>query len=188
MNTSTEQPQQPHTTGEDAAAGQILIRYVDPAKDLPGLAERLREADRIELMLAVGPDIQATLEQAAQVSGECFVAETPEDGVIAFFGVSPTVFPEIGAPWLIGTDAMMKHPKSIVQGGKWATERWLAQYPILANYVHAENASSIAWLKRTGYSLGKLAPYYGVGGAPFYLFFRHRANVGSTPTTTQAAC
>lgn len=77
MNTNTEQPHQPHTTGEDAATAAPIVRYADPAKDLHGLAERLREADRIELTLAVGPDIQATLELAAQVSGECFVAETP---------------------------------------------------------------------------------------------------------------
>ena len=174
MSMNTEQPHQPHPTGEDALTAPPLIRYVDPAKDLPGLAERLREADRLELTLAVGPDIQRALELAAQVADECFVAETPEDGVIAFFGVTPTVFPEIGSPWLLGTDAMMKYPKSIVQGGAWATERWLTKYPTLANYVHAENGSSIAWIQHMGYSLGKLVHYYGVAGAPFYQFFRHR--------------
>lgn len=182
MNTNTEQPHQPHTTGEDAATAAPIVRYADPAKDLHGLAERLREADRIELTLAVGPDIQATLELAAQVSGECFVAETPEDGVIAFFGVTPTVFPEIGSPWMVGTDAVLKYPKGIMEGGRWATERWLEKYPTLANYVHAENEASIAWLQHLGYSLGKLVHYYGVAGAPFYQFYRHRTTHDNTST------
>lgn len=156
-----------------------LIRPIEIGRDLPGFPERLREADRVELLLANGYDPKESLEASIWLSDECFVAETPEDGVLCMFGVVPEPSDPwgVGIPWMVGTDAMMKYPKSIVQGGEWATERWFGKYHTLVNFVHAENAASIAWLQHIGYSLGKLVHYYGVAGAPFYQFYRHRNNV-----------
>lgn len=150
------------------------IRYTEMKWDLPGFAEKIRPADRVELLLSNGCDIQETLEYSVRLSDECFVAETPEDGVLCLFGVGPAQEPAVGIPWMVGTDAMLKHPKGLIQGGRWATERWLEKYPTLVNFVHAANAVSIAWLQHIGFSLGQLVPNYGVGQAPFYQFYRHR--------------
>ena len=50
-------------------------------------------------------------------------------------------------------------------------------YPLLLNYVHADNTVSKRWLKSLGFQFIDLIKEHGVGREPFYQFVRIKNNV-----------
>lgn len=151
---------------------RVLIRE-GRWQDAIDLAPRLRPADLLEMKLSSGPDIETTLLKSVALSDECWAGE--EDGqLIALGGVAPFPgLPGCGAPWLVASEEAVRRPIQLVKAGREYAARWGEKYPLLLNYVHAENAVHIAWLKRVGFTFGDTLPDYGIGKAPFTLFYRY---------------
>lgn len=149
--------------------GILVLRRARP-EDIPTLVPKLRAADRLELELSAGPDIEATLLKAITTPGENLAGEI--DGELV--GVGGCAFHgDVGVPWMVGTDRLVKSPLALHQLGVTSIERYAPQCAVLTNYVHAENHLHIRWLKRLGFSFGETVPEYGAGKAPFIQFYRY---------------
>lgn len=136
------------------------------------LKPRLREADRIELTLATGKPPEDVLEEAFNISTESYV--WVEDGVVlCVFGV--TTHPlndDVGFPWLMASDEAERKGKRLVRHCAAKIAELGEPYLCLTNFVHAENAVAIRWLKWCRFSMCPPAPY-GAEGAKFRQFFKY---------------
>lgn len=115
-----------------------------------------------------GVDLVRVLATAVDRSTAVWVADDGEP--VALFGVGAlSLLQGVGTPWLLGTDRMWRHPRTLVVEGRRYLSTMRSLYPHLVNYVDARNDASIRWLKRLGFTLHDPAPY-GAMGLPFHKF------------------
>jgi hypothetical protein len=130
------------------------------------IASRMREIDRLECW-AVGHSPKDALRLGILASTVVWTAKVdgrPE----AMFGATPLSFIEgRGRPWLLMTDDAMKHRSALLRLGRVYTEAIHRHYPILQNWVHAENEVAIRWLALLGYAIGSVDVMRGVPMRPF---------------------
>ena len=66
-----------------------------------------------------------------------------------------------GSPWLLGTDKLIDTKKEFIpQAMEWV-EKINNDYPLLLNYVHADNTVSKRWLKSLGFQFIDLIKEHG---------------------------
>jgi len=58
-------------------------------------------------------------------------------------------------PWMLGTDAIYRHPREMIQMGGQVIGRWLDSMQVLSNYVSVGNAPAIRMLRGWGFEIGK---------------------------------
>lgn len=130
------------------------------------IATRMREIDKLECaMIGMSPKealrhgmLGSTIVWTAKVNGR------PE----AMFGCVPVSTLEgRGRPWLLMTEDAVKHRRALVRLGWRYTQTLQHHFPILANFVHADNDVAIRWLTRLGYSVGSVDVYSGYPMRPF---------------------
>ena len=123
------------------------------AEDILELKDNLRAEDIAECQ-ACGH----TPEEALRIGfvwSECYSAKV-NGKTEAMFGVSTHLQPEgFGLIWYLGSDKSLKHPKSLVKGGREYVTKWLEKYNVLCNAVDARNKRHIAWLKHIGFKFVK---------------------------------
>lgn len=153
----------------------MSFREVRPG-DIEHVAAHLRESDRHEITSAQGhEDVLAILQQSVRASHLVWTCAAPDDEPIALLGVAPlNLLAGKGVPWMLATDRADKFPRIMLAGGRDMTALWLKTYPQLENYVHADNAKSVRWLKWLGYTIHDAKPF-GAKGEPF-----HRFSIGCT--------
>ena len=148
--------------------GVITYRKATLA-DASYMAQYMRDSDKLELRLSSGDDLEDTLEKSFKASSDCRVACV--NGIpCCIFGVAP-LFDEVAAPWMVATKAVYRFKGKLITDAVGWIESIKPNFRRLVNFVHAENTSSIAWLKRLGFTIGYTDLEYGVGKAPFKLFF-----------------
>jgi hypothetical protein len=154
-----------------------MTHYYRPAKfeDCRELAPSMREQDAKEVMASNGARPLQALQSSFNASSECFSIIHEDGDIVGMFGVSDGgVF---ASPWLLGSSKLPETKKVMLPvSAKWVEEK-NDQYPLLLNYVHAENTVSMRWLKSLGFKFIKLDKEYGVGKEPFYQFVRIKENV-----------
>jgi hypothetical protein len=74
----------------------------------------------------------------------------------------------LGAPWLLGTDVVLHHARSILLHGPRFINAMRDSTPRLRNLVSCDNGPAIRLLRKLGFSLGDEAVL--LGGLPFYQF------------------
>lgn len=140
--------------------------------DIAYLADNLRAADRQELTALRGPVVHYgdALGRAVLLSSHVWVWADENNRPLAVFGAAPvSLLDGIGSPWLLGTEGMFEHPRTLVADGRRYLQRMQAIYSELFNYVDARNDRSIRWLKRIGFTVQPARPY-GAMGLPFHRF------------------
>lgn len=147
------------------------VRFRAPrAGDVDAIAPRLRAQDVAEC-LAAGLDPRAALEASLEGSVTAWTVEI--DGApAALLGVTPeagALLGGTGVPWMLGTDLVRQHGRSLIRQAGPYIAAMLRVYPVLRNRVHAENTVAVTWLRRTGFELGPAQPF-GPNGAPFHTF------------------
>lgn len=133
------------------------------------IAARMRKADAEEVWASSrSSPVQAlmlSLNQSAQ-AWTGMVDGQPE----VMFGVADlNVLTATGAPWLLGTNAVLDHYREFLRQSVWWRERLLERYDVLKNFVHDDNVVSKRWLKWLGFTLHDPMPL-GRGGEAFRLF------------------
>ena len=155
----------------------IPIKREATILDAVALAGNLRDEDREEIEASNGSDLQATLVSSFMSSTETFVW-TLDGKPICMAGVAKSEFPGplkgAGVPWMLGAPEMVRYSKMLVKDARVYVDKKLDEYPILFNFVHVHNVTSILWLHRLGFRFGQLIPEYGVGKQPFIFFYRNR--------------
>lgn len=139
--------------------------------DIDHVAAHLREADRNECA-ALGRDDRA-VQRAALAAFETMAGRI--DGVpICLFGIGlPSIIGSLARPWMLGTEAVVDNPIVFLKHSKRVVAGWIAEYPILENWVDERNHVSIAWLRWLGFTIDDAAPY-GLRGEPFHRFSMRR--------------
>lgn len=154
------------------------MAHYRPAKlsDCMQLAPRLREADVKELAASSGEEPLEALIISLQVSSECNAIIDDDGLVIGLFGVA-IVDEDLGTPWLLGADGIKDISREFIRGCHSWVNQIQEEFPVLCNFVHAENKIAIRWLKKLGFTIINLVPEFGVGKEPFYEFVRIKSNV-----------
>ena len=144
-------------------------------EDCHDLAPRMRSQDAKEVMASNGAKPYEALSESFRVSSECYTIIHEDGEIVGMFGVADAKI--FGSPWLLGSDKLPETKRVMLPvSAKWVEEK-NDQYPLLLNYVHADNTVSIRWLKSLGFEFIKLDKEYGVGKEPFYQFVRVKKNV-----------
>ncbi|RVU03487.1 hypothetical protein EOE18_15300 [Novosphingobium umbonatum] len=135
------------------------------------LADNLRAADKAEIEATHGLDPLGSLIKSADLSTLCWVAL---DGDVPFciFGCAPSVAPQVGIAWLMGTDRLDDIPHTFVRNTLRHLRQMHSLYPCLFNYIDARNDRSMRWLTTCGFSILQAIPEHGREKRPFILFAR----------------
>lgn len=139
---------------------------------IPFLAANVRESDRREIQAVVGLSPMQALSASLNDSERAWTGYLNGEPC-CMFGVGPAEGdPKIGVVWMIGTDAIDRHPLAFLKGSRVAFREMLTMFPTLINAVDARHAKALRWLRWLGAEIGEAQPY-GVEGLPFH-FFRVR--------------
>lgn len=146
----------------------VLIRPTEPG-DAALLYANLRPQDLAECLAYGRPDIASGIEGSVRRSLLCWTGLV--DGEIAaIIGATPlSALGGIGSPWMLGTPVLDRHSRVLVSKTPEYIARMLTAFPHLVNFVHAENTTSVRWLRRLGFTLHEAAPY-GAKGELFHKF------------------
>lgn len=74
-----------------------------------------------------------------------------------------------GVPWMICAEGVTRYRVPLIRHSHRFVREIRACFPVLLNYVHADNALAIGWLQRLGFAIDEPEPY-GKFGAPFRRF------------------
>ncbi|CAB4120767.1 hypothetical protein UFOVP5_4 [uncultured Caudovirales phage] len=117
------------------------------------IANRMREADVIECR-AMGRSPKDALRLGIKTSAEAWTAKVDGRPEAMFGLVITSALGGTATPWMLGTDAIYRHPREMICHGEKVLRRWLDSYPLLGNYVSVDNSRAIRLLRRWGCKIG----------------------------------
>jgi len=139
-----------------------------PATPAHAEAIELRPGDAREIAaLGLTPRDGVARSLARSLWAETYLVDGK---VAAIAGLAvANVLGSVGSPWLVTGRPVERHKKLFLRETRKSVERMRAEFPILRNFVHAEYAECIRWLRWLGFDIGPPEPK-GPQGAPFRLF------------------
>lgn len=150
------------------------VKFVKPTHELvQAIAMDMREADVNEIWASDHYTPVTGLMESWKTSeySSIFMADN-EPCLMVGLAVYSTLG-GVGIPWLLGSNAMMKHGSQFMRMGPAVIDEMLNICPKLVNYVHKENEVSVRWLKRVGFEFDEAVPY-GVEKELFHRFHLER--------------
>jgi len=111
--------------------------------------------------------VLSVVVEAIACTPQCIAAD--HDSALLFVGGVVPLSDGIGSPWMLGTNALRRHPVSLTRLAQRYLQRAMQTTPHLINFVDARNTRSIHWLTSLGFSILPAEPY-GVEGLPFHRF------------------
>lgn len=149
-------------------AAEVVIRLTAKG-DVSELIANLRASDLAECQAYGQSDIAAGITASVDRSVLCWSGFV--DGKLAaILGVAPiNTLGGVGSPWMLGTPVLDKHQRVLVKATPSYISRMLKAFPYLVNYVHAQNTTSVRWLRRLGFTMYAAEPF-GQLGALFHRF------------------
>lgn len=153
-------------------AGEIRVVPIR-ALDMREVARRMRRADREEVWKASGMTPAEALIFSLRKSSAAWTVLI--DGrAEAIFGVGAiNILAGVGAPWLLGTDAIERNAAGFLRGSVEWRDQLLRHYPILRNLVDVDNSVSLRWLRWLGFSIFDPISLRGHEFRPFELRSSH---------------
>lgn len=123
---------------------------VASAADIPALCADARPQD-VDEMHAMGTTFEDALRQGVELS--TWAVTGCVDGVpVCMFGVAPgSVLNGQGVPWMLGTNALVRHEKAFLRRCKGVVAAMLRTYPRLLNVVDERNDKARQWLAWLGF-------------------------------------
>ena len=118
------------------------------------IASRMRAADVIECA-AMGHTPRQALRAGLLSSSLCLTA-TVDGRPEAMFGLVVTnALCGEGSPWMLGTDAIYRHPRAMLRWGPRIISTMLDSTPALENLVAEDNSRAVRLLRRICFTIGK---------------------------------
>lgn len=134
----------------------------------------MRQADQEEVFAASGKSPAGALIYSLRKSAHAWTAlidGRPE----VMFGVGDiSILGGIGAPWLLGTDAVEEHYVAFIRLSVSFRDQLFTRYPIMRNFVDDRNKASKRWLQWLG---ARLSDPVEMRGYAFRLFELRSADV-----------
>lgn len=144
------------------------------ASHIRTIARRMRKADVDEVFAASGHSPSKAMTFSLRKSSHAWTAlidGRPE----VMFGVGDiNILAGIGAPWLLGTDAVEKHYVAFLRNSVGFRDQLLRRYPVMRNFVDERNKASKRWLAWLG---ARLSDPIEINGQAFRLFELRSSNV-----------
>lgn len=140
------------------------------------LAPVMRDVDKTEVFLASGLAPEAALLESIEASDDDMCWGAVYDGrPCAMFGAN-SMIPEagLGGIWLLASDDIYKNKRDFLRCCVRALDYMHTRYQYLTNFIHAENAVTIAWLEWLGFMNVKDIPEFGPGRAHFIQYLSVR--------------
>lgn len=131
------------------------------------IAARMRQADRDEVSASSGKTPLVALAYSFRKSSIVMTAMIDGRPEIMFGVGDVNILGGVGAPWLLGTDAVDTVPLWFVRRSLAWRNQLLMRYSVLRNFVDARNEVSIRWLRWLGFRI--LDPVK-LRGHDFHLF------------------
>lgn len=117
------------------------------------IAPRMRRADVDEVRAASGKSPREALEFSLDRSNEAYTVIFDNEPA-AMFGVGwINIINGVGAPWLLGTDAVEQNYRVFLRGSLWWVKQLSSRYDLLTNVVDDRNTVSKRWLAFLGFTL-----------------------------------
>jgi hypothetical protein len=135
------------------------------------ISESLRDQDEVEVYLLTGkPNLEALVAsvEASRYTKVLYLGGNPA----AIFGLGH-LSDEVGVPWMVGTQEMVKHSRAWLKLAPAMRDFFHQHYPTLTNVVHEKNTRSIRWLSKLGFSFN-MAP---IPSLPGFIQFTRTINV-----------
>ncbi|EJZ17398.1 hypothetical protein NE852_12855 [Rhizobium sp. Pop5] len=123
------------------------------ALDVREVARRMRQADRDEVWKASGMSPVRALSYSLRKSSAAWTVFIDGRAEVIFGVGAINILAGVGAPWLLGTDAIERHAAGFLRGSIEWRDQLLRHYPILRNLVDADNRVSLRWLRWLGFSI-----------------------------------
>lgn len=140
------------------------------------IAPRMRVADAEEVFAATGRGRLSALRFSLARSDFAYTIEFDGQPETMFGCGTSNIAANIGAPWLLGSDALEKHYRHFLRGSRFWIEQMTSQYSVLRNIVDDRNEVSKRWLEWLGFTLSEPVPI-GYEQRPFRVFEMRANNV-----------
>lgn len=134
---------------------------------------RVSDIDEAAAMMAVGP--RTAIERSLDLSIEAHAGRWLGAAVCIFGLGIGSIAGGCMRPWLLGTPALLRPAvaRAFLRRNRAMVQRWHAQWPILENYVSADNHASLRWLGWLGFAIHPAEPF-GPFKKPFHRFDMRR--------------
>lgn len=114
----------------------------------------MRAADVIECS-AMGHTPRQALRAGLLSSSLCLTA-TVDGRAEAMFGLVVTnALCGEGSPWMLGTEAIYRHPRAMLRWGPRILAAMFDSTPLLENLVAEDNDRAVRFLRRIGFTIGQ---------------------------------
>lgn len=145
-------------------------------QDADHLGKFLREADLLEMKsFRQVTDPCIYLKEGIKASFQCWTCTDKKGVPIFVFGVVPVIPNLYGAVWLMGTERIHEVKKEFIKDCKNWLPRLHQGFPLIGNFVYAENAIHVKWLKFMGFNFVGKKDNFGLLGLPFYEILHKQA-------------
>lgn len=121
-------------------------------KDAITLAPRLREADKQEIMAAVGLKPAPGLLHCLMESKPCLTMVGDEEEPFGMFGLVPDDDGFSASVWMLASDDIIKYRMVFLREAQRWVKETNKEYPVLYNSVDARNGLHIKWLRWMGFT------------------------------------
>lgn len=149
------------------------MQFVRTANDYDArtVTDRLRQADRDEIIAATGGDPVDAVFASLDASVFAVTVLSPHGEPIALGGIvqHPTD-PLVGIAWLVASQSLAEHPMWFLRQSRRFLPRLLKVWPVLTNAADERNTAHLDWLTWLGAIFTKRIPAYGAERRPFQEF------------------
>lgn len=151
-----------------------VVKIEQPtAASLKFIADNMRREDAVEVMASHGYTPHQALEVSVKNSSLMAVIVIDGIPVTALGLVKRCPLTGLGVPWLLSAEQALNHKRKFLELSPPVIEDMLDICPKLVNYVHAENRTSIRWLRWLGFKIDEPTPI-GIRGEMFHRFHKER--------------
>jgi len=132
----------------------IDIVTADARRHIPAIVANVRQADIEELWAASHLRPLNALWEAVETSKRAWTGMI-DNKPVCMFGVAPSEGnhnSDVGRPWLIGSREIEQFSFVFLSRCRKQVEVMLEYFPVLENYVCAENKKAVSWLLWLGFT------------------------------------
>lgn len=131
------------------------------------IAEHLREADKQEIIAALGKHPREALLEGCLTAKICLMFIDPNGTPTGLFGIMEDPFRSGAVAWMVSTPGIERYSVAFLRRCRGWVHTLAQEFGVLWNYVDARNTVHLRWLRWMGFTLEGPVPY-GVQGLPFY--------------------
>ena len=156
-----------------AAITETIMAFyrASTVEDCETLAPIMRKADAREVYASGGYTPLDALLLSLECATECNTI-IHDDKVIGMFGVGDCEESGNGIPWMLASEEINDISFQFLRESRYWIKRVQKNYPLLYNYVAAENTVAVQWLRFLGFKFIREIEDFMDGGLTFYEFVR----------------